>query len=141
MRSCDGARGAPSASWAVRAGWASAVWPAPLATRWVSSDATAHGAGRGRVISSKAPARTQPSISGASACTPDTGAALLGVQDFLTMLPELSLRRAWLQSRRVRSDAEVFAGFDGRWTAAVPSAHGDLHARLRTQVMAALGVR
>ena len=72
---------------------------------------------------------------------PDTGAALLGVQDFLAMLPELSLRRAWLQSRRVRSDAEVFADFDGRWQAAVPSAHGDLHAELRAQVMAALGVR
>ncbi len=72
---------------------------------------------------------------------PDTGAALLGMQDFLAMLPELSLRRRWLQSRRVRSDAEVFADFDGRWTAAVPSAHGDLHARLRAQVMAALGVR
>ena len=72
---------------------------------------------------------------------PDTGAALLGVQDFLAMLPELSQRRAWLQARRVRSDAEIFAGFDGRWTAAVPSAHGDLHAQLRAQVMAALGVR
>lgn len=72
---------------------------------------------------------------------PDTGAALLGVQDFLAMLPELSLRRAWLQARRVRSDAGIFAGFDARWTAAVPSAHGELHALLRTQVMAALGIR
>jgi|GEM_PF-727664 len=72
---------------------------------------------------------------------PDTGAALLGVQDFLAMLPELSLRRAWLQARRVRADREIFADFDGRWTAAVPSAHGELHAQLRAQVMAALGVR
>ncbi|MEZ5419471.1 MAG: glycosyltransferase family 2 protein [Vicinamibacterales bacterium] len=71
----------------------------------------------------------------------DTGAALLGLQDFLAMLPELSQRRAWLQSRRVRSDAEIFAGFDGRWTAAVPSAHGDAHAGLRALVLAALGVR
>jgi GT2 family glycosyltransferase len=72
---------------------------------------------------------------------PDTGAALLGMQDFLAMLPELSRRRAWLQARRVRSDAEIFAGFDARWTSAVPSADGALHAQLRMQVMAALGVR
>ncbi len=71
---------------------------------------------------------------------PHTGAALLGVQDFLAMVPELSLRRAWLQSRRARSDAEIFTPFAERWNAAVPSAQGDLHAQLRAQVVAALGI-
>ena len=70
----------------------------------------------------------------------ETGAALLGLQDFLTMLPELSLRRARLQARRLRSDAEVFEGFAERWTAAVPSRHDDLHAQLRGLVISALGV-
>ena len=70
----------------------------------------------------------------------ETGAALLGLQDFLTMLPELSLRRARLQARRVRSDAEIFEGFAERWTAAVPSPHDDLHAQLRNLVISALGV-
>lgn len=66
-------------------------------------------------------------------------AALLGVHDFLGMLPELSVRRAWLQSQRRRSDADILRMFGGRWTAAVPSARGDLHAELRERVLAVLG--
>jgi hypothetical protein len=65
-------------------------------------------------------------------------AALLGIQDFLRMLPELSARRSWLQAQRTRSDADIFSRFGDRWTAAVPSARPDLHAALRDQVMAAL---
>lgn len=71
---------------------------------------------------------------------PEVGAALLGVRDFLEMLPALTARRAWLQSRRARTDAEVLGPFRGRWTAAVPSSRDDLHAQLRAQVMAALGI-
>jgi hypothetical protein len=63
------------------------------------------------------------------------GATLLGLHDFVRMLPELSARRAQLQARRKRSDEEIFARFGGRWTAAVPSIRGDLHAALRAQVM------
>lgn len=63
---------------------------------------------------------------------------LLGLGDFLAMLPELTARRAWLQERRQRSDAEILARFGDRWTAAVPSARGDLHATLRDPLMAVL---
>jgi GT2 family glycosyltransferase len=67
-------------------------------------------------------------------------AALLGLEDFLDMLPELSERRAWLQSRRTRTDAEILGRFGDRWTAAVPSARLDLHDALRRQLMDVLGV-
>jgi GT2 family glycosyltransferase len=66
---------------------------------------------------------------------PATAAALLGVQDFLRMLPELSARRASLQARRKRSDAEILSRFGDRWTAAVPSARADLHGALRDRVI------
>ena len=66
-------------------------------------------------------------------------AALLGVHDFLGMLPELSARRAWLQAGRRRSDAEILQMFGGRWTAAVPSPRGDLHAEeVETSLMLAI---
>ena len=38
-------------------------------------------------------------------------AQLLGIGDFLRMLPELSRRRAWLQERRKRRDAEIIERF------------------------------
>lgn len=69
-----------------------------------------------------------------------TVAKLLGLGDFLTMLPELSARRAWLQARRQRTDAEILARFGGRWTAAVPSARGDLHAEVRDPLMSVFGL-
>lgn len=69
-----------------------------------------------------------------------TVAKLLGLGDFLTMLPELSARRAWLQDRRRRTDAEILARFGGRWTAAVPSARGDLHSALRDPLMSVFGL-
>lgn len=69
-----------------------------------------------------------------------TAAALLGVQDFLRMLPELSMRRAWIQVRRQRSDREIFARFGDRWLDAVPSARPDLHQELRDGVMSVLGL-
>jgi hypothetical protein len=62
-------------------------------------------------------------------------AALLGIQDFLDMLPELSERRAWLQSRRRRSDAEIVERFGGHWRSAVPSPRLDLHLGLRRTVL------
>jgi len=58
-------------------------------------------------------------------------AALLGVRDFLDMLPELSERRAWLQARRTRSDAEIIERFGEHWRSAVPAPRPDLHAGLR----------
>jgi GT2 family glycosyltransferase len=64
-----------------------------------------------------------------------SAAVLLGIQDFLRMLPDLSARRAVLQARRKRSDQEILARFGARWTAAVPSRHADLHAALRSQVI------
>jgi GT2 family glycosyltransferase len=68
------------------------------------------------------------------------GAALLGIHDFLGMLPELSARRAWLQARRKRTDRDIFSRFGDRWTAAVPSARAELHAALRDQVIEFLGI-
>ena len=58
-------------------------------------------------------------------------AALLGVRDFLDMLPELSERRAWLQARRARSDVEIIERFGEHWRSAVPAPRPDLHAGLR----------
>ncbi len=66
--------------------------------------------------------------------------SLLGVRDFLEMLPELSRRRAALQARRTRTDAEILARFGGQWTAAVPSAHFPLHEALRNHLMDVLGI-
>ena len=63
------------------------------------------------------------------------GAMLLGLHDFVRMLPELSARRAHLQARRKRSDDEIFRRFGGHWAAPVPSIRGDLHAALRAEVM------
>ena len=64
-----------------------------------------------------------------------TVAALLGVQDFLDMLPELSERRAWLQARRTRTDAEIVERFAGHWRSAVPSPRLDLHLGLRRDLL------
>ena len=65
-------------------------------------------------------------------------AALLGVQDFLHMLPELSARREWLQARRRRTDAEIVGRFGGHWRSAVPSPHMALHESLRGELLAVL---
>jgi GT2 family glycosyltransferase len=95
------------------------------------------GGGRSRYLIERPGARA--SLEGRRERVPTpTAAALLGIQDFLHMLPELSVRRASLQARRKRSDAEILARFGDRWTDAVPSARPDLHAALRDQVMAAL---
>jgi GT2 family glycosyltransferase len=66
--------------------------------------------------------------------------ALLGIRDFLESLPALSARRAWIQARRRRSDAEIVARFGGNWQSGVPSAHVDLHLELRNRVMTLLGI-
>ena len=65
-------------------------------------------------------------------------AALLGIQDFLHMLPELSARREWLQARRKRTDAEIVGRFGGHWRSAVPSPHMALHEPLRRELLAVL---
>jgi hypothetical protein len=62
-------------------------------------------------------------------------ATLLGMQDFLAMLPQLSARRAWLQARRARSDAQIVGMFGGHWSSAVPSPHQGLHHELRAGLL------
>jgi hypothetical protein len=66
-------------------------------------------------------------------------AALAGVGDFLDSLPQLSARRTALQAARRRTDAEILEWFGGNWRSAVPSAHHDLHALLREEVIDLLG--
>jgi GT2 family glycosyltransferase len=96
-----------------------------------------HGGARSRYLIERQGSRA--SLDGRRERVPTAAAAaLLGIQDFLRMLPELSARRSWLQAQRTRSDADIFSRFGDRWTAAVPSARPDLHAALRDQVMAAL---
>jgi GT2 family glycosyltransferase len=69
-----------------------------------------------------------------------TIAKLLGLGDFLAMLPDLSERRAWLQEHRHRSDAEIVGRFGGHWTSAVPSSRLDLHLDLRNALLGVLRV-
>ncbi|MEZ5286825.1 MAG: glycosyltransferase [Vicinamibacterales bacterium] len=68
-------------------------------------------------------------------------ARLLGIRDFVRMLPELSERRAWLQARRRRTDADIVGRFGAHWNSAVPSTRLDLHLELRRGVAAALAAR
>ena len=65
-------------------------------------------------------------------------AQIIGIRDFLDLLPATSTRRAWLQARRRRTDAEILARFGGCWLAAVPSPRLDLHLALRAGVLQAL---
>ena len=65
---------------------------------------------------------------------------LLGLGDFLAMLPDLSERRAWLQEHRRRSDAAIVERFGGHWTSAVPSSRLDLHLDLRNALLGVLRV-
>jgi GT2 family glycosyltransferase len=67
-------------------------------------------------------------------------AALLGIRDFLESLSQLSARRAWLQARRRRSDAEIVSRFGANWLSGVPSAHVETHLALRNQVATLLGI-
>jgi len=77
--------------------------------------------------------RGTASLEGRSESIPiNTAAQLLGIGDFLRMLPELSRRRAWLQAKRRRTDAEIIKRFGGCWRNAVPSPHITLHVELRT---------
>ena len=85
--------------------------------------------------------RGTASLEGRSESIPiDTAAQLLGIGDFLRMLPELSRRRAWLQERRKRRDAEIIERFGECWTNAVPSPRIDLHVALRNELLAAVPV-
>jgi hypothetical protein len=68
-------------------------------------------------------------------------AQLLGLQDFVAMLPELSARRAKLQRQRRRSDAEIVSRFGDHWQSAVPSPHLDLHIALRDRMLEVLRVQ
>ncbi|MCC7125626.1 MAG: glycosyltransferase family 2 protein [Acidobacteria bacterium] len=67
-------------------------------------------------------------------------AQLLGLGDFIHMLPELSARRQRLQSARRRSDAEILDRFGAYWTNLVPSPHHHLHAEVHKNVMEGLGL-
>jgi GT2 family glycosyltransferase len=92
---------------------------------------------RARYLIEDGPART--ALEGRRERVPAaTAAALLGIQDFLRMLPELSQRRAWLQARRRRRDAEIFERFGDKWTEAVPAVRNDLHAELRAGLLSVL---
>lgn len=64
-----------------------------------------------------------------------TVAQMTGFSDFIDMLPELSERRAWLQARRRRTDADILDLFGGCWMNAVPSPKFDLHQALREGVI------
>ncbi|MDH4064670.1 MAG: glycosyltransferase family 2 protein, partial [Acidobacteriota bacterium] len=80
-------------------------------------------------------ARPTAELEGRSESIPVVAAAqLLGLQDFLAMLPELSQRRAWLQVRRRRTDAEIVERFGACWRSSVPSPHMALHLELRDEV-------
>lgn len=72
--------------------------------------------------------RQGPELDGRREAIPaDAAARLLGIQDFLHELPALSKRRADLQSRRVRGDAEIFGRFGDHWLSPVPAANQPLH--------------
>ncbi len=70
-----------------------------------------------------------------------TVARLLGLGDFVAMLPELSERRARLQKQRRRSDREIIERFGANWTNAVPSERLDLHMALHEAMLGVLRVR
>lgn len=102
--------------------------------------AAGHGGARSRYLIERQGRRA--SLEGRRERVPvASGAVLLGLQDFLRMLPELSVRRAWLQAGRKRSDAEIFGRFGDRWIDAVPSAKPDLHRELRDGLMTVFGLR
>jgi hypothetical protein len=66
---------------------------------------------------------------------------LLGLGDFVAMLPELSERRARLQGQRRRSDREIIERFGANWTNAVPSERLDLHMALHEAILGVLKVK
>ncbi|MCA1584382.1 MAG: glycosyltransferase family 2 protein [Acidobacteria bacterium] len=70
----------------------------------------------------------------------DAAARLLGIQDFLRELPELSARRRDLQSRRRRSDAEILTRFGDRWLSPVPAANQVLHNERHATLVRVLGL-
>jgi GT2 family glycosyltransferase len=66
---------------------------------------------------------------------PSAGARLLGLDEFLKSLPELTERRLALQARRARTDVEVLGPFSTHWLSSTPSvgqrAHDELQRILR----------
>ena len=70
-----------------------------------------------------------------------TVARLMGLLDFVAMLPELSERRARLQGQRRRSDREIVERFGANWTNAVPSERLDLHMALHDAMLDVLRVK
>ncbi len=71
----------------------------------------------------------------------DAAARLLGIHDFLRDLRALSARRATIQSRRRRSDAEILSRFGGNWLSPVPSAYQPLHDELHAALVRALNLQ
>jgi GT2 family glycosyltransferase len=70
----------------------------------------------------------------------EAAATLQGVHEFLESLPELTVRRAFLQSLRRRSDAEILSRFGSHWLAPVLAPHQREHEALHTTILETLGV-
>jgi hypothetical protein len=70
----------------------------------------------------------------------DAAATLEGVREFLDSLPELSTRRAYLQSRRRRGDAEILSRFGSHWLTPAAAPHQREHEALHATILETLGV-
>ncbi len=72
---------------------------------------------------------------------PSTAAATLaGLQELLESLPELSMRRRWLQQSRMRSDAEILRRFGMRWLSPGAAARQPEHEVLHGILLDAFGI-
>jgi GT2 family glycosyltransferase len=67
-------------------------------------------------------------------------AALIGLHDFLTGLPALSRRRAWLQEHRRRTDREILGRFNGHWTSPVGAPHQARYEQVHDTLVEAFGI-
>jgi GT2 family glycosyltransferase len=68
------------------------------------------------------------------------GAALSGVADLLNELPQLSERRAMLQSRRRRRDRDILSQFGLNWLHPAVSPHQLAHEEIHRHLMSALDI-
>jgi GT2 family glycosyltransferase len=74
------------------------------------------------------------------AVPPAAAAELLGVRDFIDSLPELAARRAWLQARRRRRDAEILSRFGRWWLSPTSAMRQEAHTELTEDLIDALGI-
>lgn len=68
-------------------------------------------------------------------------AALCGVRDFLSELPQLSTRRHAFQAARRRSDREILSQFATHWIDPAVSPHQLVHEEVHRDLVEALGIR